>query len=238
MLGITWPEKVCLFKVSASLNRKGPNRMASMNVSILLILFIFAIATQAWSDPDKSMNNAANRVRPMKLEENEDVVQKKKIPVQKSVKLKKKVSSKPQSACCPDDGAVTTNTKRDVFFLKAVEEKRKARWVHVDQILYSPEFLWSIFKNDFSTFREPATTKSSDTDFNHPNPKPFPAGNKYFEGGTKSETLRHLESKKEEILKEIFMGLRFSFIPASRHVILELNVSPSYESGTGLIIPF
>ncbi len=212
--------------------------MVSINVSILLILFIFAIVTQASSDAEKSINDAANRARPVKLEENGGVVQEKKKPVQKSVQSIKKGSSKPQSACCPADGAAMASTKRDIHFLKAVEEKRKVRWIRLDQVLYSPEFLRSTPKNDFLTFRESPSIKSSDADFNSPISKPFPAGGKYLEGGPKLEILRHSEAKKEEILKEIFMGLRFSFTPASRHVFLELNVSPSYERGTGLTIPF
>jgi len=213
--------------------------MTVMNVSILLILFIFAIVTHAWSDPDKSMNAAANRVTTMKMDENKGVVQKKKKPAQKQGRSIKKGNSKSQPALrCPDDGASIASIKRDVDFLKAVEEKRKVRWIDLDQILHSPESLRSTCNNNFLTSREAPAIKSSNTDFNQSLSKPFPAGSKYFEGGTKLETLRHLESKKEEILREIFMGLRFSFTPTSRHVILEMNVSPSYERGPGLIIPF
>jgi len=213
--------------------------MTIAKVSILLTLFIFAIATLAWSDPDKSMNDAANRATTMKMDENKGLIQKKKKPTPKPVKSTKKRNSKSQSArCCPEDGAAIGSIKRDVDFLKAVEEKRKARWIDLDQILYSPEFLRSTRNNDFLSSREVPAAKSSNTDFSHSTPKPFPAGSKYFERGTKLETLRHLESKKEEILREIFMGLRFSFTPTSRHVVLEMNVSPSSERGPGLIIPF
>ena len=213
--------------------------MTIVNVPILLILFIFAIVTHAWSDPDKSMNVAANRVTAMKMDENKGVVQKKRKPAQKPAGSIKKESSKSQSALrCPKDGATLSSTKSDVDFLKAVVEKRKARWIDLDQILNSPEFLRSTCNKNFFGSREAPTTISSNADFSQPISRPFPAGSKYFEGGTKLEILRHLESKKEEILREIFMGLRFSFTPTSRHVVLEMNVSPSYERGPGIIIPF
>jgi hypothetical protein len=211
--------------------------MPVMNVSILLTLFIFAIVTHAWSDPDKSMNAAANRVTTMKMDENKGVVQKKKKPAQNPGRSIKKGNSKSQPALrCPDDGTDIASTKRDVDFLKAVEAKRRARWIDLDHISYSPEFLRGTRNHDIFTSRE--APKSSDTDFSQSFTKPFPVGNKYFEGGTKLETLRHLDSKKEEILRQIFMGLRFSFTPTSRHVVLEMNVIPSYERGPGLVIPF
>jgi len=213
--------------------------MTVMNVSILLILFIFAIVTHAWSSPDKSMNAAANRVTTMKMDENKGVVQKKKKPTPKPVQSTRKKNNKSQPVLrCPDDGASIVSIKRDVDFLKAVEEKRKVRWIDLEQILHSPESLRSACNNNFLTSREAPAIKSSNTDFTQSLSKPFPAGCKYFEGGTKLETLRHLESKKEEILREIFMGLRFSFTPTSRHMVLEMSVSPSYERGPGLIIPF
>jgi hypothetical protein len=48
--------------------------MTIVNVPILLILFIFAIVTHAWIDPDKSMNTAANGITTMKMNENRHVV--------------------------------------------------------------------------------------------------------------------------------------------------------------------
>jgi len=213
--------------------------MTVTKVSILLTLFIFATVTHARSDPDKSTTYAANRVMTMKMEENKGVIQKKKKPAPKPLKSIKKRNNKSQAAlCCPDDGAAMGSVKRDVDFLKAVEEKRKIRLIDLDQIIYSPEFLPSTSYSDFLSPREAPTAKSSNTDFSRSISKPFPAGSKYFEGGTKLETFRHLDSKKEEILREIFMGLRFSFTPTSRNMVLEMNVTPSSEKGPGLIIPF
>jgi len=175
----------------------------------------------------------------MKMDENKGVVQKKKKSTPKPVQSTRKKNNKSQPALrCPDDGASIASIRRDVDFLKAVEEKRKVRWIDLEQILHSPESLRSACNNNFLTSREAPAIKSSNTDFTQSLSKPFPAGCKYFEGGTKLETLRHLESKKEEILREIFMGLRFSFTPTSRHMVLEMSVSPSYERGPGLIIPF
>ncbi len=213
--------------------------MTITKVSILLTLSIFAIVTHAWSGPDKSMNDAANQARTMKMDENKGVVQKKKKPTKPSVKSTKRRNSKsPPALFRPDDGAAAGGIKRDVDFLKAVEEKRKARLTDLDQIIYSPEFLPSTWSNHFLSLREAPWAKSSNTDLSQSISKPFPAGSKYFEGGTKLEILRHLESRKEESLREIFMGLRFSFTPTTRHIVLEMNATPSFEKRPGLIIPF
>ena len=213
--------------------------MTVPNVSIMLILFIFAIAPHAWSDPDKSMNAGANRITTRKVPENKGIVQKKRKAALKPAPSIKKGNSKSQSALpCPGDKAALVSTGSDVDFLKAVEEKRTVRWIDLDQILSSPEFLRSTRNNHFFGSREAPATKSSNTDFDQSISKPIPADSKYLGGRTTLEALKHLESKKEEILREIFMGLRFSFTPISRHVVLEMNVSPSYERGPGLIIPF
>ena len=52
--------------------------MTIIKVSNLLILSNFAIVTHAWSNPDKSVNDAANRATAMKMDENKGLVQKKK----------------------------------------------------------------------------------------------------------------------------------------------------------------
>jgi len=52
-------------------------RMTIIKVSNLLILSNFAIVTHAWSGPDKSVNDAANRATAMKMDENKGLVQKK-----------------------------------------------------------------------------------------------------------------------------------------------------------------
>ncbi|MGZ3513863.1 MAG: hypothetical protein ACXU93_07945 [Thermodesulfobacteriota bacterium] len=213
--------------------------MNPTKISILSTLFIFAMVTHAWSDPDKSVKNEANRITAMKLDENRSAVQKRKNPALKPAKSIKKGNSKSQSALRQaEEEAGIRGTKREVDFLKVVEEKRKARWIHFDQVLYSPEFPRGVCNNDFLNSRGAPATKSSNADISQSTSQPFPVVSNYFEGGTKLEILRHLESRKEEIFREIFMGLRFSFTPTSRHVILELNVTPSSEKGSGLIIPF
>ena len=213
--------------------------MTIVNVPILLILFIFAIVTHAWSDPDKSMNVAKNRLTTVKMDENKGVLQKKRKPAQMSPRSIRKENSKSHSVLpCPEDGATIASTQSDVDFLKAVVEKRRTRWIDLNQILNSPEFLRTTRNNNFFGSRDALTIIALNADSNQPISKPSPAGSKYFEGETKLETLKHLETKKEEILREIFMGLRFSFTPTSRHVVLEMNVIPSYERGPGLIIPF
>ena len=101
-----------------------------MNVSILLILSIFAIVTPGRSYSDKSMNDATNRVTTMKMDENKGLIQKKSKLTPKPVKSTKKRDNESQSILCSsDDGAAIASTKRDVDFLNAIKEKRKARYM-------------------------------------------------------------------------------------------------------------
>ncbi len=212
-------------------NRKELKRMTAKQISILLFLSIFATTTYAWSAPDKLMNNAANGGTAMKIHENKGALQKKWKPASKPIKSSKKRNTKSQLALSrPDDRPITGGVKKDVDFLKAVEEKKRTRWIALDQSSSPSEFLPRNLHCEVLSSREALPSESS--------LKPFPGVSQYFEGGTKLETLRRLESRKEEVLREIFMGLRFSFPPVSRHVVLEMNVAPHSEKAYGVFIPF
>jgi hypothetical protein len=81
-------------------------------------------------------------------------------------------------------------------------------------------------------------TKYLNSDFNQSILKPFPDGNKYFEEGRILTTLKHLEFKRVDIFKEIFMGFCLSLDPMNGHMFLEMNITPSSGKGPGFIIPF
>ncbi len=205
--------------------------MTVKRISILLILSIFAITTYAWGAPEKSVNNAANGGTAMKMHDNKGVLEKKGKPASEPIKSSKKRNTRSQSARPrQDDRPITGGIRKDVDFLKAVEEKKGTKWIALDPSISSSELLPRNVHCEVLSLRESLAGESSS--------KPFPGVSQYFEAGTKLQTLRLLESRKEEVLKEIFMGLRFSFPPVSRHVVLEMNVAPHSEKAHGLIIPF
>ena len=204
--------------------------MKVIRISILLVLSIFATISHVWSGPEKLMKDEANGATTVKMHENKGLLQKKWKPVPKSNKSPKKRGTPSQSTLCPNDGPITGSIKRDMDFLKAVEAKRETRWIGLDEIISSVEFLPINFNSALLSSPEALAGKTSS--------KPFPASIQSVEGGTRLETFRRLELKKEELLKEIFMGLRFSFTSASRQMVLELNVAPLSEKVPGLIIPF
>ncbi len=205
--------------------------MTVKRISILLILSFFETTTYVWGAPEKLVNNAANGVTAMKMHENKGVLQEKGKPASKPIKSSEKRKTKSRSALSrQDDRPITEGIKKDVDFRKAVEEKKRTRWIALDQSISSSEHLPRNLHCEVLSSREsPASDSSS---------KPFPGVRQYLEAGTKLETLWRLESRKEEVLKEIFMGLRFSFPPVTRHVVLEMNVAPHSEKAHGLIIPF
>lgn len=214
--------------------------MTAIKVAILLTLFIFAIFIQVWANPIKSMNDAANQVTIMKMDKNKDVIQKKIGSAKEPIKSLKKSKTRSQSAIpYTDYGAILGSTKVDVNFLKALEEKKRSQWVgSLDKVIYSYPFPQNLWRDKFFSFCEVTETKSSNSDFSQSILKRYPDVNKYFEEGRILETFKLLQSKKEEIFKEICMGFRFSFSPVSGHMFIEMNVTPSSEKGPGIIIPF
>ena len=209
-------------------------------VSILLALFIFGIFTQVWADSVKSINNAANQLTIMKMDENEVVMQKKKELTKEPTKSSKKRKARfPPIMPYSDYGAIMGVAKLDVNFLKTLKERKKLQLTDsLDKVIYSYEFSQDPWRDKFLTSRKVIETKSSNSDFGQYFLKPYPDGKKYFEEGRILATLKLLEFKREEIFKEIFMGFRFSFNPKSGHMFLEMNVTSSSEKGSGIIIPF
>ena len=196
--------------------------MVLRKVAILLTLFIFGMIVRAWCDPVKSINGAAIQLTTMKMDENRAALQKKTEPANESAECFKKSQAK----------------LRNVNFLRTLEEKKRSQWVESpDKVIYSREFLENVWRNKFFSPRQVRETKSSSSDFGQSILKPSPDENGYFEEGKILKTLKLLQSK-EETLKEIFMGFRFSFDLTNGHVLLEMNVTPSSEKKSGLTIRF
>lgn len=214
--------------------------MVINKVAILLGLFIFGITAQVRADLVKSINNAANQETIMKMDENKVVMQKKQGPPKEPINSLKKTKARfPSDISYSDYGAIMDGNKLDVNFLKTLEERKKPRLTDsLNKVIYSFQFSRDAWKDKFLTFREVTETRSPNSDFGQSILKPYPNGNKYFEEGRIPATYKLLQSKREELFKEIFMGFRFSFAPMSGHLFLEMNVTPSSEIGPGIIIPF
>ncbi len=212
--------------------------MNRVRISILSFLFIFAMVPCAGGDSDKPTNDGAHRISTMKMEANRGVVQKKKSSKPDPAKSLKKGNGKSGSTLRRmEEKSVPAAIKTDMDFLKRVEEKRKAEWMHRDHVIAASEFSRAGSAQDLFDWREVLATPFPNTGFDGPIPKSVLPGDKYLSATTKLEALRYLKSR--ELLREIFMGLRFSFIPTSRQIVLEMNVStPFSENGPGLMIPF
>ena len=132
-----------------------------------------------------------------------------------------------------------SSKKYGVNFLEIVKEREKPLLIEpLDRGIYSFKFSQDAGREKFSNFQEVTKTNYSNSDFGQFILRPYQNGNKYLEEGNTLATLKLLQSKKEEIFKEIFLGFRFSFNPMRGHNFLEMNVAPSFEKGPGIIIPF
>ena len=144
--------------------------------------------------------------------------------------------------CYPDveQWAIISN---GVNFLKNLEEKKRLRLVDsLDKVISSYEFSQNTWRDNFFNFYEVPKIKPSNSDLGQSALRPHSDENISFEEGRLLTTFKSLQSKKEEIYKEIFkevfMGFRLSFAPMSGHIFLEMNASPSSEKGPGVNIPF
>lgn len=212
----------------------------SVKIVSLSFLFIFGVITEIGADPSKSINNAVNQEATIKMNENEISIQKKlrsaKDPDESLKKRKVKFQSGPLST---EEGELMSGKIFDVNLLKISEKKKKPLLLeHLDKIIYVSKFSQDAGREKFLTFWEVAKTNSSNSDFGQFVLKPYQNGTKDLEKEKTSETLKLLQSKREEMFREIFFGFRFSFNPMSGHNFLEMNVAPSFEKGPGIIIPF
>lgn len=190
-------------------------------VSILLTLFIFGSFVRAWSDPVKSIKDAAVQVTAMKIGVNNALMQKKTEPVKEPAEWLKNSQER----------------LRDVDFLRTLEEKKRSQWVESsDKVISSREFSENVWRNRSTSPLQAREIKSSGFDFGKSFLNSYPDRNGSFEEGKILKTLRLLQSK-EETFKQIFMGFCFSFDPAG-HMFLGVNVTPPTETRSGLMIRF
>ena len=214
--------------------------MINKKVTIVLILVIFGSIPPVWADAVKSMNYAANQERIVKMDENKVVIQKKAGSAKEPDKSSKKPKVKFHSDISySDHGIIMGRTEPDMNSLRTLEEKKKAKLTDsLDKVIYSFEFSQNAWKDKFLSFLEVTKINSSNSDFGQSILKPYPEVGKYFEEERIPAAFRLLQSKREEIFKEISMGFRFSFNPLSGHLFLEMNATPSFEKRSGLVIPF
>ncbi len=191
-------------------------------VAILLILFIFGSTVRAWSDPVKSIKDAAVQVTTMKMGANKTGMQQKIEPLEEPAGWTKNSQDRP----------------RDVDFLRTLEEKKRSRWVESsDKVIASREFSEEIWRNRSSSLLQSREIKSSGFDSERSFLNSYPDRHASFEDGKILRTLKLLQSK-EEAFKKIFMGLCFSLDLTGGQMFLEVNVTPPTESRSGLMIRF
>ena len=212
----------------------------SVKVVSLSFLLIFGFITAIRAEPIKSINNGLNQETTIKMEENGMGLKKKAKPAKESDESLKKIKAKFQSGpSYSDDEGRGSSKKFDVNLLKVTEEKKKNLLPDsLDKLIYVDKFSQEGGIEKYLTLQEINKTNSSNSDFGQFVPRPRQNGTKYFEEEKTLATLKLLQSKREEIFSEIFLGFRFSFYPMSRHIFLEMNVTPSSEKGPNIMIPF
>jgi hypothetical protein len=212
----------------------------SLEIVILSFLCILGITSQAWAGSVKSIDNGANQGRIVKMDANATLLQKKKGPAKEPIKQSKNRNIRFYKGISYSDyGAIIGDTKLNINFLKAVEEKKGSRlteWLH--KIISSYDFVENVWKDKPSYFVGAAEARSSNPENSHSHLGSYSPGNRYVEERRAPDTLKLLQPKKEELFREIFMGLRFSFTPLSGHMFLDLSATPSPETGTGILVRF
>lgn len=214
--------------------------MIIKTTAILLFLFIFGITTQGYTDLVKSKKNTVNQETIMKIDENRVALQEKTVGSIGPTKLLETKKAQSQlNIPYSDVGEIIVSSQFDVNFLKTLGEKKKTLFTeYLDKVIYFYGVPQNTRGEKFFNVKGVTEAKSS-----NPNDNPFhfgsyPPGNRYYEERRILETFKLLQLKREEISKEIVMGFRFSFNPVSGHMFLEMNVTPSFEKGSGFIIPF
>lgn len=208
--------------------------------AILLFLFIFGITAQGYTDSVKSKKNTVNQDTTMKIDGNKVILQKKTVGSKESTKLLERKKAKSQSSIPYSDvEEIIVNSQFDVNFVKTLEEKKKTSFTdYLDKVIYFYGIPQNAWGEKFLNVKGVTEAKSSNPNGNLFYLGSYPPGNRYFEERRILETFKLLQLKREEISKEIVVGFRFSFNPVSGHMFLEMNVTPSFEKGSGFIIPF
>ena len=214
--------------------------MIIKTAAILLFPFIFGITTLIYADSVKSINNTVNQETIIKMDENKVVMQKKAGVEKESKKSFTKHTAKSKSSIpYSDDGEIIVSTQLNANFLKTLKEKEKSPLAKsFDKMIYFYGFSQNAWGEKFLKFRGVDEAKSRNPGVSPSHLGSYPPGNNYFEERRILQTFKLLQFKREELSKEIFMGFRFSFTPMSGHMFLEMNAIPSFEKGSGFIIPF
>jgi hypothetical protein len=212
----------------------------SVRVVSLSILLILGILTPIRAESIKSINHDSNQETTIKMKENGIGLQKKDRPRMLPVESLKKSKAKYQpSPSYTDDEGLWDNKNFEMNFLK-VSEKKKKNWStdSLNKLIHFNKFSHESGIEKSLTFQEVNKTNSSNSDFGQLVLRPCPNKINYFEEEKTLTTLKLLQSKREEIFREIFFGFRFSFYPMSGHIFLQMNGTPSSEKGPGITIPF
>ncbi|HXX35859.1 MAG TPA: hypothetical protein VEM15_15420 [Thermodesulfobacteriota bacterium] len=219
--------------------------MATKIMSILLTFFIFVIVSQAGANDVKSRENTTNRDPTIRKDENRIGLLKRTEPVEERAASQKKLKARFQSTISysdPNPGTTTGSRTKLRFDLLRVQKQKKQFHLSesLQKVIYSFEFFEDPWRDRFLRSRETNSTNSLDSNFGqvslnrYLNPEP----EKYFDEGKTQSTLKLLQSKREEIFKEVFVGFRFSFGAENTHALPEMRISPSFERGAGFIIAF
>jgi hypothetical protein len=211
----------------------------SLEIVILSFLCIFGITSQGWAGSVKSMDNGANQGRTVKMDANATLLQKKKGPAREPIKQSKNRNIRFYKGISYSDyGAIIGDTKLNINFLKTVKEKKGSPLTEsLHRINSSYDFVENVWKDRPSYFVGAAEARSSIPENSHSHLGSYPSGNRYVEERRAPDTLKFLQPKKEQLFREVFMGLRFSFTPLSGHMFLDLSAAPP-ETGAGILVPF
>ncbi len=213
-------------------------------ISIFVTFCIFVTAGPAAAGDVKSMKDTHNQETTIKVDENRIIFQKSKAPAGQPVRSFKKLNAGLQpthSYSTTDYGAIMGTAILRVNFLQIMEETKKLRLTDsLHKVIYSYALFHDPWKDRLLSPGEINETDSSNSNSSQSILRLYqnPNGDKYFEEGKIRSTLKLLQSKREEIFNEIFMGLRLSFGLKSKPMLVEMNISPFPEKGPGLIIAF
>jgi hypothetical protein len=128
-----------------------------------------------------------------------------------------------------------------VNFLRTLEEMKKLRLRDsLHEVIFSYEFFQDPWKGGLLSSGQTPNTVSSTPDLAQPVLRLYfnPNADRYFEEGKIRSIFKLLQFRREEIFSEIFMGFRFSFGSKSTPMLVEMNISPFPDKGSGFIIAF
>jgi len=211
-------------------------------ISIFVTFFIFVTVSPAAASDVKSVKDKGTQETTIKVDENRVFFQKT-AAGQPAKSLKKfdagRQPTHPYSAT--DYGAIMGTPILRVNFLQTKEEPKKFHLTDsLHKVIYSYAFFRDPWRDRPLSSREDNGTDSSNSNLSQPISKFYqnPKGDKYFEEEKIGSILKLLQSKREEIFNEIFMGLRLSFGSKNKPMLVEMNISPFPEKGPGLLIAF